>query len=56
MGKPGRRLAMVLIAGALGDLGKLPVNISLQAYANAVKPDFASDWLLRFQIQFLFPK
>ncbi len=44
MGKPGRRLAIALIAG------------SLQAYANAVKPDFASDWLLRFQIQFLFPK
>ncbi len=34
----------------------MPVNVSLQAYANAVKPDFACDWLLRFQIQFLFPK
>ena len=40
----------------LGELGKLPVNVSLQGYANAVKPDFAADWLLRFQIQFLFPK
>ena len=40
----------------LGELGKLPVNVSLQGYANAVKPDFVADWLLRFQIQFLFPK
>jgi hypothetical protein len=40
----------------LGELGKLPVNVSLDAYANAVKPDFAADWQLRFQIQFLFPK
>ena len=35
---------------------ELPVTVSLQAYANAVKPDFAADWLLRFQIQFPFPK
>jgi hypothetical protein len=40
----------------LGELGKLPVNVSLDAYANAVKPDFAAAWQLRFQIQFLFPK
>src|SRR5262245_29321407 len=40
----------------VGDLGKLPVNVSLQGYGNAVKPDFAADWQLRFQIQFLFPK
>ena len=40
----------------LGELGKLPVNVSLQAYGNAVRPEFAADWLLRFQIQFLFPK
>jgi len=40
----------------VGDLGKLPVNVSLQGYGNAVKPDFAADWLLRFQVQFLFPK
>jgi hypothetical protein len=32
-----------------GDLGELPVNTSQEAYANAVKPDFGSDWLLRFQ-------
>jgi hypothetical protein len=32
------------------------VNVSLDAYANAVKPDFGAAWQLRFQIQFLFPK
>jgi hypothetical protein len=40
----------------LGELGKLPMNVSLDAYANAVRPDFAANWQLRFQIQFLFPK
>jgi hypothetical protein len=34
----------------------LPVNTQLQAFYNAVKPDFAADWQLRFQVQFLFPK
>jgi hypothetical protein len=31
--------------------------ISLQAYANVVKPQQGgADWQLRFQVQFLFPK
>jgi hypothetical protein len=38
-----------------GDLRKLPVNASLPAYANAVRPEFA-DWQLCFQIKLLFPK
>lgn len=42
-------------AGRLFKLGKLPINTSLQAYYNAVKPDFGSDWQLRFQVQFLLP-
>jgi hypothetical protein len=38
-------------------LGKLPVNASLAAYSNVVKPrQGGSDWQLRFQLQFLFPK
>ncbi len=37
-------------------LGKLPINTSLQAYYNAVTPDFGPDWQLRFQVQFLFPR
>jgi hypothetical protein len=36
-------------------LGKLPINTSLQAYYNADRPKNASDWQLRFQVQFLLP-
>jgi hypothetical protein len=42
--------------GKLFRLGKLPINTSLQAYYNVEKPQFAADWSLRFQVQFLFPK
>ena len=54
----GRTFRLSALPGGdyLGDLGKLPVNVSLQGYANAVKPDFGAAWQLRFQIQFLFPK
>ena len=41
--------------GKLFKLGKLPVNTQLQAYYNAERPKYASDWQLRFQIQFLLP-
>lgn len=41
--------------GRLFKLGKLPINTSLQAYYNAVTPDFGPDWQLRFQVQFLLP-
>jgi hypothetical protein len=41
---------------ALGKLGELPVNTQLQAFYNVVRPDDASTWQLRVQIQFLFPK
>jgi hypothetical protein len=43
--------------GKLFRLGKLPINTSLAAYSNVVKPrQGGSDWQLRFQVQFLFPK
>src|SRR3954462_8922350 len=42
--------------GHIFHLGKLPVNTSLHAYYNVVKPDFAADWQLRLQVQLLFPK
>jgi hypothetical protein len=43
--------------GKIFRIGKLPVNASIQAYYNVVKPDLLGpDWTLRFQIQFLFPK
>ena len=42
--------------GRLFRIGKQPINASLQAYANVVKPDFFGDVTIRAQIQFLFPK
>jgi hypothetical protein len=41
--------------GKLFRLGKLPINMQLQAYSNVEKPDFGPDWQLRFQVQFLLP-
>ena len=43
-------------AGKVVRFGKLPVNINLQAYYNAFRPDNVGAWGTRFQIQFLFPK
>ena len=43
-------------AGKVMKIGKLPVNVNLQAYYNVEKPSSAGDWQLRFQLQFLFPK
>jgi hypothetical protein len=31
------------------------LNTSLQAYSNVEKPRYASEWQLRFQVQFLLP-
>jgi hypothetical protein len=42
--------------GKLFKLGKQPVNGQVSAYYNAKKPEFAADWQLRLQLQFLFPK
>ena len=55
----GERSAMPIGGGVgkLVHLGKLPLNVQLQGYYNAVTPDtFGADGQLRFQIQFLFPK
>ncbi len=41
--------------GRLFKVGKLPVNMQVQAFSNVVKPDFGPDWQLRFQLQFLLP-
>ena len=35
---------------------RLPVNTQVQAFYNAIRPDFTADWSLRVQVQFLFPK
>ena len=44
--------------GRIIRIGKLPVNLSAQAFDNVVKPDDdpTADWTLRLQVQFLFPK
>jgi hypothetical protein len=44
--------------GRIIRIGKLPVNLNAQAFANVVKPDDdpTADWTLRLQVQFLFPK
>jgi hypothetical protein len=45
-----------LFGNGIGELGKLPVNTQIQGFYNAVRPDFAPNWQLRAQLQFLFPK
>ena len=42
--------------GKIIHLGKLPVNLSAQAFINADEPKFGGDWSLRFQCQILLPK
>jgi len=42
--------------GRVFRIGRQPINASLQAYANVVKPDNFGDVTIRAQIQFLFPQ
>ena len=44
--------------GRIIRIGRLPVNLQVEAFDNVVKPDDAPtpDWTLRLQVQFLFPK
>jgi len=42
--------------GKIFHLGKLPVNTQISAYYNVAKPDFGSNWQIRAQAQFMFPK
>jgi hypothetical protein len=49
----------VPVGGGFGKVfraGNLPMNASFAAFSNVVRPDNGSDWSLRFQISFLFPK
>ena len=49
----------VPVGGGVGKivrLGKLPVNMQLQAYYTAARPDPVGAWTVRFQIQLLFPR
>lgn len=36
--------------------GKLPVNLSFQAYYNVERPTFGPEWSTRFVVAFVFPK
>jgi hypothetical protein len=48
----------LLLGGGIGKLfkvGKQPVNASLQAYGNVIRPENGPVWVLRFQVQLLFP-
>jgi len=42
--------------GQIMKLGKQPVNLQLAAYYNAVRPDNASRWQVRFQFVLMFPQ
>ena len=35
---------------------KLPVNFSLAAYYNLVRPDWGPNWITRAQMKMMFPK
>jgi hypothetical protein len=41
--------------GRVFKIGSQPVNASLQAYWNAIKPEGVADWTLRAQMTLLFP-
>ena len=50
---------IVPFGGGLGKivhLGKLPINMNVQGYYNAERPEGAADYSVRFQIQLMFPK
>jgi hypothetical protein len=50
---------LVPVGGGFGKVhrfGRLPINISFQAFYNAEKPEYGADWSTRVQVQFLFPK
>lgn len=42
-------------AGRVFNIGSQPVNASVQAYWNVIKPEGAADWTLRAQLTLLFP-
>jgi hypothetical protein len=42
--------------GKLFKIGRLPVNSQINLFYNVVRPDFANNWQIRAQLQFMFPK
>lgn len=50
---------LIPIGGGFGrvfSIGKQPVNMSLRAYWNVVKPEGAADWTLQYTFTLLFPE
>ena len=50
---------IVPIGGGVGKLlnwGKLPMDLTAQAYSYVEAPDGGPDWLFRLQLKFIFPK
>jgi hypothetical protein len=43
-------------AGKIFKIGRLPVNAQLGGYYSVVRPDYAPNWQIRAQVQFMFPK
>jgi hypothetical protein len=54
----GERWTLPLGAGfgKVQRIGKIPFDFQIQAFYNAVKPEFGADWQLRLQAKGLFPK
>lgn len=42
--------------GTIFRIGDQPINAQLQGFYNVEHPQFGPEWVMRFQLQFLFPK
>jgi hypothetical protein len=42
--------------GKLFKIGRLPINTQIGGYYFVVRPDYAPNWQIRAQVQFMFPK
>ena len=42
--------------GHIFHFGRLPVNTQISGYYNVARPEFAGNWQIRAQVQFMFPK
>jgi hypothetical protein len=42
--------------GRIFRIGNQPINAQLQGFYNVEHPQFGPEWIMRFQLQFLFPK
>jgi hypothetical protein len=55
LGEGGKWTAPIgALAGRVFKVGKLPINLSIGAYYNLVRPEFGSTWQLRTQVTFIF--